>query len=116
MEWKRENYSRTGIYLLTGIGLAGLIVLAPGGGSLGSLAFLKEACAGSWLEPLDWRVMWYSLKVIVFSVGIFIFMDALATWARLLGFVKLSCLFLILLTIPSIGSIYGGYCLLKALL
>lgn len=116
MEWKRENYSRTGIYLLTGIGLAGLALIAPDGGKLGSLDFLTEACAGSWLEPLDWRFMWYSFKVIVFSLGIFFTFDALATWARLFGFVKLSFLFLIFLTIPSIGSIYGGYCLLKAIL
>lgn len=116
MERKQENYSRAGMYLLAGVGLAGLALIAPDGGKLGSLAFLKEAWAGSWLEPFDWLMMWYSFKVIVFSLGIFISFDALATWARLFGLVKISFLFLILLTIPSIGGIYGGYCLLKSLL
>jgi hypothetical protein len=116
MEWKRENYLRTGLYLLAGVILAGAGFIVPDGGRLGSPVFLTIARTSSWVHPFEWLLMWYSCKVIVFNLGIFFSCDALATWARLFGRRKLSCFLLFLLAIPSIGIIYGGYCLLKAAL
>ena len=62
---------------LIGIGLAGIGFFAPdAGGHAG--AFFSIAMSSPWLNFFDLAPAWCSVKIVLFSVGLFLIFDSLA--------------------------------------
>jgi hypothetical protein len=80
------------------------------------LGFLKIAASGDLQHLLDWPVIWCSLKLMLCSAGLFLSLDALATWAQLQRKKEAALTLLFLLLVPVAGFIYGGYCFLRGML
>lgn len=116
MRREKELHKRVGTCFFAGLLLVGLTFLTTDIQQLGYLGFLKIATSGTWGHLFDWPVIWCSLKVMFFSVGLFLCLDALATWAQILQRKEAALTLLLLLVVPVAGFFYGGYCFLRGLL
>jgi len=113
---RTELLKFTSILLLAGISLISLVLLAPNAaGDPAQGCFITIAVAHSWGKVLDPTAAWCSLKLILFSLGLFLVIETLGTilWALQ----RRNCAWVIyaLHIVPCIGVVLGGYCLLKAL-
>lgn len=64
--------------------------------------------------PFDWPAIWCSLKILLLSIGLFLFVDAQATWALVTKHKNLAAGIYLLLAVPSLGFLFGLYCLAKS--
>jgi hypothetical protein len=100
---------------LIGIGLAGVGFFAPdAGGHAG--AFFSIAVSSPWLKFFDLAPAWCSVKIIMFSVGLFLIFDSLAI---VLGRAKMKGLALALFCLEGAAfmlSLGGCFCFAKSLL
>ena len=114
MKPAREHSFRT-ILLLVGIGLAGFAWFAPDlTGQPG--AFFKAALISGWLPIFKFDLAWCSLKIILFSVGLFLIVETMATLLALGGHRQPARLVYTLHGLSCLGVLLGGFCLIKALI
>lgn len=116
MRREKEIHKRVGGYFFAGLFFIGLAFLTTDLERAGGWDFLRIAASGTWDRLLDWPVVWCSLKMMFCSVGLFLCLDALATWSQMLQKKEAALMFLLMLVVPAVGFIYGGYCFLRGLL
>lgn len=101
----------TGGYLLT------LVLITPHEGSSQGESFLEGAKHSAWNTLGNWAAAWCSLKIILFSIGVWCLL--LAAW-RLLAFVPISSRWrhwaLCIPIAPSVGVLIGVYYATRAVL
>ncbi len=70
----------------------------------------------TWRNLYDWPAAWCSVKIILFSVGLFLVIDAIGSLLALVRLKSLALSVFLLHIVPGCGLLFGGYYLLKALL
>ena len=104
------------ILLLAGISLISLAFFTPNAaGHPATGSFFKIATSSSWGKLFDLTAAWCSLKIILFSLGLFLVIDFLGTILLVLRHAKLAWLVYALHVAPCLGMLLGGYCLIRAL-
>ena len=103
------------------VGSAGFILLAivflvPDGSGNPAHAFFETACQTTWGQWLEWPGAWCGLKVILFSAGLLLLIDSFGTLLLVLNRRRLAGQVFILIGLPLMGFLVGGYYLVKALL
>ena len=115
---KRENHilRQVGLLCLIGFSLLAVVWFSPDAGQNQHTSFIKVASASSWLEPGDFAAAWCSLKIILFSVGLFLFIESAGTLLAVMRRKHLALTVFFLQVVPFLGFVSGTYCLVKALL
>ena len=110
----RGKFLDVGGFALLGMGLWGVAFLAPDAGHrIGD--FFTLAAQTSWLVPFQVQSAWCSLKIMLFSIGLFLLLDAagsvLARWGR----TYLAGLVFSLQIVNALIFLAGGFYFIKAL-
>lgn len=101
--------------LLVGIFLFGIAFFVPDAGQHnGSL--LKMAWASSWKNLMDMPAVWGSMKIILFSIGLFSAVESVGTILALLKHQNLALAVFSLQLVSVLGFLTGLFCLVKAVL
>ncbi len=113
---RTEFLKFTSILLLAGISLISIVLLVPNAaGDPAQGCFIKIAVAHSWGRLFDPTAAWCSLKLILFSLGLFLVIETLGTILWALQHRNSAWVIYSLHVVPCFGVLLGGYCLLKAL-
>ena len=59
--------------------------------------------------------MWCSLKIIMFSAGLFLLIESTGTVLAVKNFKSLALPVFMMQALPCLGFLFGGYCLIKSL-
>ena len=118
MDMNREqgNGKRDAIFFVVGVGLLGLTLFAPDAGHHWGLGFIQVLRRISWDQPFDWPAVWCSVKILILCLGLGLLIEGLAIWLMKRGFELMSFLVCFLHLMPLLGSLAGGYYLIKSLL
>ncbi len=109
-----KDFSFGAILLLFGICLAGFAWFAPDAtGRPG--AFFKAAVLSTWLPLFKFGLAWCGLKIILFSVGLFLAIESVASLLVRCGRRQPARLVYGLHILSCAGVLLGGFCLVKAL-
>ena len=99
---------------LVGLGLFGIATYLPGGG-LQSLTFFKMAWNSSWRQWWEIPAAWGSFKIILFSLGLLLIIEAVGTALGRHNRRQLAVTIFALQAVSGLGILTGLYCLVKAL-
>ena len=115
---ERESHilRQVGLLCLIGFCLWAVVWFSPDAGKNQHTSFIKVAGASSWGEPGDFAAAWCSLKIILLSVGLFLFIESAGTLLAVLRRKYLALTVFSLQVVPLLGFLSGSYCLVKALL
>ena len=113
---ERQTLKQVGIFCLLGIVLMGVTWFTPDAAQANGANFFTLARQTNWHHPLDWHAAWCSVKIILFSVGVFFIVDSLGTLLMKFEYRLLAAMVFLLHGLAAFGLVAGGYYLLKALL
>jgi len=113
---ERHIFRQVGLLCLIGAGLLAVVLFSPDAGQNQHTSFIKVAGASSWLEPGDFAAAWCSLKIILLSVGLFLFIESAGTLLAVMRRKHLALTVFLLQVVPLLGFVSGSYCFVKALL
>jgi hypothetical protein len=102
--------------LLAGICLFGIAFFTPDAGQPHVGSFFKIAMSSSWHRLFDLAAVWCSLKIILFSIGLFLVIESLGTILARLKSTRLASLVFTMQSVSCLGLLIGGYYFVKALL
>lgn len=111
----QDTLRKVGLLSLIGLGLLGVVIFSPNANPY-SGAFFQGALETTWRQGLDFPAAWSSVKIMVFSVGLFLLIESAGTVLAVLKFRTIAIPVFFLQVIPFIGILCGAYCLLKSLL
>ena len=110
----RGRFLDVGVFCLLGTGLCGTAFLAPDAGHrIGE--FFTLAAQTSWTIPLQLQPAWCSLKIILFSMGLFLLLDAGGAALARLGYKYLAGTALSLQIVNAMVFLAGCFYFFKAL-
>jgi hypothetical protein len=115
MNRQRESYRQVGLLSLVGLGLLGCAFFAPDAGRHAGL-FFSVAMQTTWQNPLDWPAAWCSVKIILWSFGLFLLIESTGTLLTVRKHKSLAGPVFFLQVVPCLGLGLGGFYLVKALL
>ena len=106
------------LLLLLGLSLIGLVFYVPGPNAAASRGFnfLNTALGKSWGNWLDLPAAWCSFKILLFSLGLFLIIEAVGTLMALVKCRVIAAAIYCLHCIPALGMVLGVFCEIKALL
>ena len=111
----QDTLRKVGLLSLIGLGLIGVVIFSPNANPYHG-AFFQGALETTWSQGLDLPAVWSSLKIIIFSVGLFLLIESTGTVLAVLKFRSIAIPIFFLQVIPFLGLLGGAYCLLKSLL
>jgi hypothetical protein len=112
---QEEILRRVSILSLIGVGLFGVVIFAPDASPhLG--AFYQPALRTEWRDLLDLAAVWSSIKIMLFSIGLFLVIESAGTVLAVLKLRSLALSVFFLQALPFLGLILGSYYLVKSLL
>ena len=112
---KREILRKVSVLILIGLGLMCIVFFSPNA-KPGDGAFFQAAFQTSWGHFLNLPAVWSSIKIILFSVGLFLIIESTGTTLAVLKYPSLAVPVYFLQIIPCLGLLCGIYCLIKSLL
>ncbi len=101
--------------ILFGICLIGISFFAPNTGHHQAGSFFNIATSSVWGRVFELAAAWCSLKIMLFSIGLFLLFESFGTILVRLKHRHLAVLFFTLQIVPCIGLLIGGYYLVKSL-
>ena len=106
------------LLLLLGLSLMGLVffVPVPNAASSRGFGFLSIALGTSWGNWLDLPAACCSFKIILFSLGLFLIIEAVGTLMAVMKCKVIAAAIYCLHCIPALGMVLGIFCEIKALL
>lgn len=112
---KREILRQVGILSLAGMGLFSLVLFSPDAHDAQGVFFLP-AIQTTWNHPFDLAAVWSSVKIILFSIGLFLVIESFGTVLAVFKFKSVAVPVFFLQVLPCAGLLCGGYYLLKSFL
>lgn len=116
MSQELREFKQIGFFSLVGFCLLGVAYLTPNATDQAGWEFFRTAKMSTWRHLYDWPAAWCSLKIVVFSLGLFLVIDAMGTLLALIRLKTLALSVFFMHALPGVGILAGGYYLLKALL
>jgi ABC-type spermidine/putrescine transport system permease subunit I len=116
MKKAQDKFTEVGLVSLAGLILLGIVFFAPNGNGESAAAFYQAAFNTTWQRLLDWPAAWSSLKLILLSLGLFLLIDAFGTFLLAMNRRRWAGKVFILIFLPFIGCLVGGFYLVKSLL
>ena len=113
---ERHIFRQVGLLCLIGVCLLAVVLLSPDAGRDQHVSFIKMANASSWGSLGDFAAAWCSLKLILLSVGLFLFIESAGTLLAVMRRKYLAVTVFFLQVVPLLGFVSGSYCFVKALL
>ena len=113
---ERHIFRQVGLLCLIGFSLFAIVFFSPDAGQNQHTSFIKVASASSWGELGDFAAAWCSLKIILLSVGLFLFIESAGTLLAVMRRRHLALTVFLLQAVPLLGFVSGSYCFVKALL
>ena len=101
--------------ILAGFGLLVIVLVAPDANSAEGL-FFRPALQTTWQQVLDIPAIWSSLKIILFSISLFLLIESAGTVLAVFKLKNIAIPVFFLQIIPCLGLLCGSYYFLKALL
>ena len=115
MNGGRRIIGRVSLAFLTGLGLLGIAFFAPDVAHHNGY-FFKIAMASPWQNVFDLAAAWCSLKIILLGVGLFLIIESLGSMLVRLKHEYLAWAVFSLHFASCTWILFGGFCLVKALL
>lgn len=112
---QQEIFRQVRLLSLLGIGLFGIVFFAPDANPYQG-AFFQPALETTWSKLLDFPAVWASIKIILFSIGLFLVIESVGTVLAVLKFKSIAVPVFFLQVAPCLGLLCGGYYLVKSLL
>ena len=105
------------VFLLSaiGLGLFAIVLFAPDASQAQGVFFLP-ALQTSWSHLLDIPAVWSSVKIILFSVGLFLMIESIGTVLAVFKYKTIALPVFFMQVLPCLGLLSGSYYLLKSLL
>jgi len=116
MKREQEIFRHISILSLVGISLISLTCFIPNAGQDGTGCFFRIATAHVWGGQFDLACAWCSVKIILFSLGLFLVIESLGSILAVANQHVFAWLVYLLHVAPCFGVLLGGYCLAKALI
>jgi|SRR5215469_6688325 len=112
---QEEILRRVSLLSLIGVGLFGIVVFAPDAApQMG--AFYQPALETKWRDLLDFAAVWSSIKIIIFSIALFLMIESAGSVLAVLKLRSLALSVFFLQVVPFMGLLLGSYYLVKSLL
>jgi hypothetical protein len=115
MHRQREILRQASLLSLIGIGLFGIVFYAPNADPLTG-AFFQAALQTTWRNVLDLAATWSSVKIILFSAGLFLMIESVGTILAELKLRRLALSVFFLQIVPCLVLLCGAYYFVKSLL
>ena len=115
MNRQREICRQATLLTLAGLGLATIAFFAPDAGNHPG-AFFNVAMQTTWRNLLDFPAAWCSVKIILFSLGLFLLIESVGTFLSVWKFKSIALSVFFLQVLPCFGLLFGGFYLVKSLL
>ena len=113
---ERHIFRQVGLLCLIGFCLLAVVLFSPDAGQYQHRSFIKVASASHWREPGDFAAAWCSIKIILLSAGLFLFIESAGTLLAVMRRKYLALTVFFLQVVPILGFLSGSYCFVKALL
>jgi len=115
MSRQQQTLRQIGFLTLVGIGLFGIVFLAPDADPRQG-AFFQAALQTTWHDLLDFPAVWSSIKIILFSIGLFLMIESVGTMLAVLRLKSIALPVFFLQIVPCLGLLCGAFYLVKSLL
>jgi hypothetical protein len=115
MNRQREICRQAGWLTLAGLLLVAIAFFSPDAGHQPG-AFFSVARQTTWRNLLDFPAAWCSVKIILFSLGLFLLIESAGTFLSVWKFKSLALSVFFLQVLPCLGLLFGGFYLVKSLL
>ena len=112
---QQEILRNVSLLSLIGVGLFGIVFFAPNADPYQG-TFFQAALETTWRKVLDLPAVWSSLKIILFSIGLFLVIESAGTVLAVLKLRSLAVPVFFLQIVPCLVLLCGSYYLLKSLL
>lgn len=112
---QQEVLRKVCLLSLIGFGLFGIVLFAPDAGTAQGM-FFRPALQTTWSHVLDISAAWSSVKIILFSIGLFLLIESAGTVLAVFKYKTIAVPVFFMQILPFLGLLCGTYYLLKSLL
>lgn len=112
---QQEVLRQVSLLALIGLGLFGIVFFAPNADPYQG-TFFQAALESRWGKLGEFPAVWSSIKIILFSIGLFLVIESVGTVLAVLKLRSLAVPVFFLQVLPCLCLCLGGYYLIKSLL